>query len=212
MNICHTWGKVREDTCIRLFLVILSGDTGLQGHFQILHIFLLVFLFSMQMYYSLMIFFFFQFSVGKHHHACHLCNFLKKTCCLATGFLQPHPTDQHVASCLQSIKATAVTSAGRTSWSSIPPAWSYRYQTSGSSDCSGPTAAEAGPAALGVAVGPPAGPGASGCTSGRAAWGVPSENSNGRKMSLLQPPNEGSTAFGCPLKSPHSRPVTSKRC
>lgn len=96
-----------------------------------------------------------------------------------------------------------VTSAGRRSWSSILPVWSCRCQTSGSSGCSHPTAAEAGPAALGAAVVLPADPGASGCTRRRAAWGVPSKNGNGRKMSQLPPRTPHKLGLAPLGRSPH---------
>lgn len=71
----------------------------------------------------------------------------------------------------------------------------------------------------------PADPGASGYTSRRAVWGVPSKDSSGRKMSLL-PPQEPSQAWPHPLVSdphplaahwnhmepkPRSRPIKPKK-
>lgn len=60
----HTAGEKYGRICISLLTVVLSGDKGAPGDSQILHIFLTVFSFSVQMYYftddlSL------QFSVGK---------------------------------------------------------------------------------------------------------------------------------------------------
>ena len=136
--------------------------------------------------------FFFQFPVERHHRAGDPCNPVNS---LRTHAGQPHSPRSSGHIWPESGPPTTaggghhtVTSAGRRTWSSILPVWSCRCQTSWSSGCSHPTAAEAGPPAPGVAVVRPADPGAFGCTRRKAVWGVPSEkNSIGKKMSLCQP-------------------------